>query len=86
MGEAGGAVMTTRRLVGAYEWRNQLDAIKGIGERIKKELTEMGKNASTVETSRRITELVSLSSDVSVKALELKGYKVKDEPTTTAST
>lgn len=68
----------TRRLVGAYEWNSQLDDIKGIGEKLRAKLTELGKYAATVETSRQITELVSLSSEVSVKALELKGYRVKE--------
>lgn len=61
--------------MGAYEWRRELDNLKGIGEVLTKELTEMGQYAPTVETSRRITKLVGLSSQVSVKALELKDYK-----------
>ena len=67
--------MSVRRSVGAYEWRRELDNLKGIGEALTKELADMGQYAPTVETSRRITKLVGLSSQVSVKALELRDYK-----------
>ena len=73
--------MSIRRSVGAYEWRRELDNLKGIGEQITKELAEMGQYASTVEASRRFTKLVGLSSQVSVKALELREYKAQiNEP------
>lgn len=69
--------MSIRRQVGAYKWREELEEIKGLGEKIGKELVEMGQFASTVETSRRFTRLVNMTSQVSVKALELKGYQEK---------
>lgn len=66
---------TTRRLVGANEWRHELDHIEQLGERLRASIAELGKDARTVEHSRRFTELVALSSEVSVKALRLKLYQ-----------
>jgi hypothetical protein len=64
-------------LVTGYEWRNELDAINRIGERMRAGLVELGRDAKTIEHSYRLLELLALSSEVSVKALELKDYQVK---------
>ena len=65
----------TRRIVGAYAWRDDLERIKRIGEQMRVGLMELSRDARTVEASRRYTELVALSSEVSIKALELKDYQ-----------
>lgn len=66
---------STRRLVGAYEWRNELGKIDRLGEQLRMKLMELSKEARTVEHSRNFTELVALSSEVSIKALKLKEYQ-----------
>lgn len=68
----------TRRLVGGYEWRNELEKIERLGERLRAGLAELGRDTRTVEQSRHVLELVSLSSEVSVKALKLRSYQVQD--------
>lgn len=65
----------TRRIVGAYAWRDDLEKIRRIGEQMRVGLMELSRDARTVEASRRYTELVALSSEVSIKALELKDYQ-----------
>lgn len=65
----------TRRQVNGYEWRHELDAIHGLGERMATRLVEMSQSAPTVQASRQYIELVGMSSQVSIKALKLKDYK-----------
>lgn len=67
--------LRSRRQVGGYEWGNSLEDIKGMGETLTRELVKLGKQARTVETANRITHLVSISSQISVKAMELQDYK-----------
>lgn len=67
--------MSTRRNVGAYEWRNELDKLKRKSEQLRIGLVELSRDARTVEATRQYLQLVSLSSEIEVKALELKDYK-----------
>lgn len=64
-----------RRQVGGYEWDNELESISGMGQTLTRELIELGKQARSVETANQITRLVGISSQISVKALELQDYK-----------
>lgn len=67
--------LRSRRQVGGYEWGNSLEDIKGMGETLTRELVKLGKQARTVETANRITHLVSISSQIAVRAMELQDYK-----------
>lgn len=71
--------MTAQRQVGGYEWRNELDRLTHIGEQLGTKLEELGRTAPTVDASRKFIELLSLSNQVSVKALKLRNYQVKNE-------
>lgn len=77
--------MTTsaRRYVGANEWQSQLDQIANLNQRLIEEITEMSQYATTTESARRHTKMIGYSSQAAITALSLKGYKVRDEQTTT---
>lgn len=74
--------MSARRQVGAYEWRNELDKLSHIGEQMASELTELSRHTPTVDATRTVVRLLSLSSQVSVKSLKLREYQVRDERNT----
>ena len=67
--------MTIRRRVGGYVWQDELFKVKRLGETVTSELVELGKHARSVETANQITRLVALSSQIAVKAMELREYK-----------
>lgn len=65
----------SRREVGGYEWNNELLRIQRLGETLTDELVMLGRYARSVEAANHVTRLVSLSSQITVKALELQDYK-----------
>lgn len=67
--------MSERRKVGDYTWQDEADQIKRLSEDVTKGLTELSSHARTIEVSTLITRLVAASSQISVKAMELRGYK-----------
>lgn len=72
-------------IVGGYLWRDELDTIAGVGERIANELEEMSQLAPTVQATRQYAKLIKLSSQMSINALQLKNYRVKYESVNAAS-
>lgn len=70
---------STRRAVGGYDWLNELDNIVGLGEKLVSELTEMSKTAPTVEVSRRHTQLIGYTSQLTITALKLKSYRTREK-------
>ena len=78
-GMAGATGRQTRRQAGGYEWRNECDKLSHIGEQIGAELTELSRNAPTVEAARAIVRLLLLSNQVSLKSLRLREYQVRSD-------
>jgi len=64
-----------RRKINGYEWRNELDKLDRLGEQMASDALELSREASSVNTIRTLMRLLDNSRQVSVKALELKGYK-----------
>lgn len=67
--------MTNRRQVGGYVWQEKLDTVKTLSERLNSGLVSLSKQARTVETANQITQLVALTSQIAVAAMELKEYR-----------
>jgi hypothetical protein len=67
--------MNNRRLVGGYVWQEKLDKVRELSERVNSGLVVLSKQARTVETANQITQLVALTSQISVTAMELKEYR-----------
>jgi hypothetical protein len=67
--------MNNRRLVGGYVWQEKLDEIRQLSEAVNSGLILLSKQARTLETANQITQLVARTSQISVKAMELKEYR-----------
>jgi hypothetical protein len=67
--------MNNRRLVGGYVWHEKLDEMRQLSEAVNSGLIILSKQARTLETANQITQLVALTSQISVKAMELKEYR-----------
>jgi hypothetical protein len=67
--------MNNRRLVGGYVWQEEVNEITQLTERVNSGLIALSKQARTVETANEITQLVAITSQISVKAMRLKEYR-----------
>lgn len=72
-------------IVGGYLWRDELDDLAAIGQELASDLAEMSQLAPTVQATRQYAKLIKLSSQMSIKALQLKNYRIKHEPASTAA-